>query len=167
MSDHLQAASDEVRAATRHVLRCLDQEEAKKSPRLRYVGINALGQLGNGHFDVLPTEFGGAVLAQLLLSLRGDQHVKVQCHACAALINFVPHCEGALLEQQGRLDALMRAVMGVLKTGNEAWQRAQSEAAKKNWAKLQEQALTALAALAQKAARCGCLAPTTTRWSPC
>merc|ERR1712129_217094 len=82
-------------------------------------------------------------MGKLLASLSSNLHIKIQCHACAALINFIPSLEAAQIKQD--LQALLNAVMTVLQTSNELW----TNNGNKNYQCAQEQALTAISAISQ------------------
>lgn len=95
MSDHMTNGSGEVVLAT---TKCLEALRDEKSERVLYAAINAIGQLSNDHFDVLPDRFSDSILKGLHSVLSPNHHAKVQCHGCAALINFVPSCEQQHIE---------------------------------------------------------------------
>ena len=137
ISDYIENGSNE---AILTVNKCLSLFE-DQNYRVRYAAVNVIGQLSHDHSDIIPQRFSNAVLNKLLSSLSTNNHIKIQCHSCAALINFIPSLEQNQIES--KLSQLLNAVMIVLKNANEQW----TKSGNKNYQKAQEQALTAISGM--------------------
>ena len=146
ISDHMYTESDEVCAAMNKILQLFGSD---KNPRIKFAAINAIGQLSNDHFELLSSKFNQQILNALKSALSLDNHIKISTHACAALINFVPQLEQQQI--QNALQPLLAAAMTLLQKANSSWQTANNSTLKSNYQKAQEQALTAIAALAEAA----------------
>jgi len=150
VSDHMDSESSQVALATQ---KCLQLLRTAPSVQIRYACINAIGQLSHDHPQVLcGAKFRDEVLRALREALDAAQHIKLQTHACAAILNFIENLEDGVDKEP--LHALLNDLMNVLRRSNQSMtQCAQDSVMRVNHIRAQEQALTAIAAVGETAGK--------------
>ena len=105
--------------------------------RVRWAAINAIGQLQTDLAPRIQREEHAEVLAGLNAAMDDFDNPRIQAHAAAAVINFADNCDKHVLLPY--LDGLLSKLAGLLIGGRR---------------RVQEQALTAIAAVAKCAHEC-------------
>jgi len=99
------------------VVACVRGMLAHAQPRVRYMALQALGQLFLDHGPEVQHAHHAAVVPALVASMDvgTNPSPRVRSHACAAAINFVEQCDPEILAPY--LDPVLAASLGVLQVG--------------------------------------------------
>eukprot|EP00735_Rhodelphis_limneticus_P008844 TRINITY_DN2321_c0_g1::TRINITY_DN2321_c0_g1_i1::g.20738::m.20738 TRINITY_DN2321_c0_g1::TRINITY_DN2321_c0_g1_i1::g.20738 ORF type:complete len:1078 (+),score=394.95,sp/Q8BKC5/IPO5_MOUSE/35.22/0.0,HEAT/PF02985.17/3.9e+03,HEAT/PF02985.17/7.7,HEAT/PF02985.17/2.6e+03,HEAT/PF02985.17/4.8e+03,HEAT/PF02985.17/0.24,HEAT/PF02985.17/6e-06,HEAT/PF02985.17/0.067,HEAT/PF02985.17/3.5e+02,HEAT/PF02985.17/1.7,HEAT/PF02985.17/0.053,HEAT/PF02985.17/6e+02,HEAT_2/PF13646.1/1.2e+02,HEAT_2/PF13646.1/14,HEAT_2/PF13646. len=103
-------------------------------PRVRWAAINCIGQMCTDFGPTLQEGYHQTVLPALASVMDDPSFPRVQSHAAAALINFCEYCSADLISVY--LGSLLAKLHGLLQSGKRL---------------VQEQAITAIAAIADSA----------------
>jgi hypothetical protein len=99
------------------VVACACQLIQHAHPRVRYMALQALGQLLLDHGPGVHHAHHAQIVPSILASLDvgNNPSPRVRCHAAASLINFVDFCDVELLSPY--LDATLTAALGAMQAG--------------------------------------------------
>jgi len=104
-------------------------------PRVRWAAINAVGQLCTDLAPAMQAVAHATIAPALVSVLSQGEHLRVQAHAAAAIVNFAEECDAEVLA--GYMDSVVFALLQLLRSPARL---------------VQEGALTALASVADAAA---------------